>query len=735
MAADAHRLRFPIDLDDDAVTALLSGWAADLSPGGVLRAPHAVVLEVRASHDRIEHLLNPGSARRRVLHRLQATVPSLRVEDAEPHDQVGLGSAVELRLSTIHRPLRTDRSSERSAALLHALTDLHGSEQVIVQWVLSGARTPTPARRMRAAEHRGGVLRPMPGTWHRDVDAVREERAKQSEAQLLAAVRVGAKASSQKRRRQLITAVVRALQAAHAPGVRLQIRAFTNRQVVSRLTQRRVPGTGWPMTLNAAELAGLLGWPIDNPSVPGLDVGAARLLRPTHSQAAVTKRAGVVLGNQGERDLVLPDSVRVRHVHAVGPTGAGKSTLLANMVAQDMARGHAVIVVDPKNDLVADVLDLIPEHRLDDVIVLDPADEVRPVGFNPLTQVGRSADLVVDQVVSVMHDLFRASWGPRTDDILRASLLTLIQASSTGEQYTLAEIPSLLTDPAFRRPLTAAVGDPLTLGPFWAWYERLSPAEQASAIGPVMNKLRAFLLRSSLRNMLGQADPAWNVESAMTERKILLVPLSAGQIGDDAAHLLGSLLVARIWQAAQARTSLPSGRRRPVMVVLDEFQNLIRLTNKVGDLLAAARGLGVSLTLAHQHLGQLTPDVQADVLANAATRVVFRTTLKDAGVLAKEMPPLTPSDLQHLPSFETFTQLPTETGAAPSPVSLTTAPPAFPVSDGEAVRAQSAERWGQPVEQITEQLLARRSTGTSWHGEVQIGDEPDTDTLGGEEVA
>lgn len=735
MAIDAHQLRFPIDLDTDAVTALLSGWAADLSPRGILRPPHAVVLEVRANRDRIEHFLYPGSARRRVLHRLQATLPALRIGEAELDDLEDFRSAVELRLSDQHRPLRIDRATERSAAHLYAMTDLHGSEELVVQWVLSGARTPTPARRIPASEPRRIGLWSSPGTWHHDTDAVRDERAKQSEAQLLAAVRIGAKASSEKRRRQLISAVLRTLQAAHAPGVRLKIRALTNGQVVGRVRERRVPGIGWPMTLNAAELAGLIGWPLDNPSVPGLDVGAARLLRPSRSQAAVTKRDGVVLGSHGEHDLVLPDSVRVRHVHAIGPTGAGKSTLLANVVAQDMDRGHAVIVVDPKNDLVADVLDLVPEHRLDDVIVLDPADEVRPVGFNPLAQVGRSADLVVDQIVSVMHDLFRSSWGPRTDDILRASLLTLIRGSSDVERYTLAEIPTLLTDPAFRRRLTATANDPLTLAPFWAWYERLSSAEQASAIGPVMNKLRAFLLRSSLRNMLGQTDPGWSVETVMAERKILLVPLSAGQIGDDAAHLLGSLMVARIWQAAQGRTSIPSHQRRPVMVVLDEFQNLVRFTNKVGDLLAAARGLGVSLTLAHQHLGQLIPDVQADVLANAATRVVFRTSLKDAGVLAKEMPPLAPSDLQHLPSFETFTQLPNETGAAPSPVSLATAPPASPVSDGRAVRAQSAERWGQPVDQITEQLLARRGTGISWHGDVQIGDEPDTDTLGGEEVA
>ena len=120
------------------------------------------------------------------------------------------------------------------------------------------------------------------------------------------------------------------------------------------------------------------------------------------------------------------------------------------------------------------------------------------------------------------------------------------------------------------------------------------------------------------------------------------------------------------------------------------------------------------------------------MLANAATRMVFRTSLKDAGVLAKEMPPLTPSDLQHLPSFETFTQLPTEAGAAPTPVSLSTAPPLAPISDAQLVRARSAEQWGQPVEQITQQLLVRRGSEVGWQGEVQIGDEPDTGEPGGE---
>ena len=190
-----------------------------------------------------------------------------------------------------------------------------------------------------------------------------------------------------------------------------------------------------------------------------------------------------------------------------------------------------------------------------------------------LARPGDSPELVVDQVVSIFHDLYRDSWGPRTDDILRAALLTLVGVPG----MTLAEVPLLLTDPAFRRPLVGRLNDPVALGPFWAWYDGLSDRERTAAIGPVMNKLRTFLLRRRLRNILGQAAPVFDFDQALADRSIVLVPLTKGLLGEEAAALLGSLVVTRMWEATQIRAGQAAADRPVTFAYIDEFQDYLHL--------------------------------------------------------------------------------------------------------------------------------------------------------------
>ena len=290
--------------------------------------------------------------------------------------------------------------------------------------------------------------------------------------------------------------------AANAPGVHFFVRGVPNRVVVRNLLARHVPLVVPPVPAQCRRTGDAARGAARGRDVAGLAVrplAVARFLdghperrpggRPVH-----VSRCGAALA------LSVSDSLR--HLHVIGPTGVGKSTLLLGLITQDMAAGRGVIVVDPKGDLAADVLDRVPPGRTGDVVVLDPADEACPVGFNLLAGPAETSELLVDQLVGTLHNLWRANWGPRTDDILRAALLTLVGQPG----MTLCEVPLLLTDAGFRRRLVGRVDDPVALGPFWAWYEALSEAERPQAIGPVLNKLRAFLLRRSLRNVLGQAD-------------------------------------------------------------------------------------------------------------------------------------------------------------------------------------------------------------------------------------
>ena len=226
---------------------------------------------------------------------------------------------------------------------------------------------------------------------------------------------------------------------------------------------------------------------------------------------------------------------------------------------------------------------------------------------------------------------------------------------------------------------------------------RLAPevfAERAQAIGPVMNKLRAFLLRRRLRNVLGQASSRLDLDRALAEQKILLVPLSKGLLGEEAAALMGSLVVARLWQAVQRRAEVGPDERVATFAFIDEFQDYLHLPTSMADLLAQARSLGLGLTLAHQHLRQLPADVREAVLANARSRVIFQVAASDAKVLARELAPhLSSADLQGLGPYEAVVTLSVGARVAP-PVTAVSYPP--PPSSGQraAARQHSRDRYG-----------------------------------------
>jgi TraM recognition site of TraD and TraG len=292
-------------------------------------------------------------------------------------------------------------------------------------------------------------------------------------------------------------------------------------------------------------------------------------------------------------------------------------------------------------------------------------------------------------LLGLFHSLYLANWGPRTHDILGASLLTL--ARSKG--MSLAALPLLLTDAGFRRRIVAGVADPIGLGPFWSIFEAWSEGERAAAIAPVMNKLRPLLLRPELRAAIGQTKASFDLRRVFTERKVLLVNLSKGLLGPESAALLGSLVISQLWQAVLGRAKVIPERRHPVFVYVDEFQDYLHLPVDLADALAQARGLGVGFTLAHQYLHQLEPRMRSAVLANAQSRVAFRLPSEDARAVAADSPQLAAEDFQTLGAFEAYAQLVARDAVQPW-CSLRTLPAPPPFSNPATVRATSRRAYG-----------------------------------------
>jgi hypothetical protein len=342
---------------------------------------------------------------------------------------------------------------------------------------------------------------------------------------------------------------------------------------------------------STGELAALAHLP-GQEAIPGVVMAGAREVAPPPGLPAQGKPLGLSASG-GKVNLSVPDARR--HIHVLGPTGVGKSTLIARLVLTDFDAGRGAIVIDPKGDLVEDLLARIPAGRENDVDLLDPLDEAPP-GLNVLDSPDR--DLGVDQLVGIFRRVFDRYWGPRTDDILRAAVLTLTTASPTS---TLADIPRLLTDRAWQAKLAAQIDDPV-LGPFWEWYGEMSDPLRAQASGPLLNKLRAFLLRRPVRAIVGQPTTTLDVPRAINEGRLLLAKLPKGTLGEDTSRLLGSFLFARVWQAALARAAVAPEQRRDASCYVDEVHNYLNLPTPFEDVLAEARSYRLSLCLAHQHL-------------------------------------------------------------------------------------------------------------------------------------
>jgi hypothetical protein len=652
-------------------------------------AGQPVVIEAAASSGMVEHRLAlPRAHAGSVSDQLRAVIPGVAIEAVSRRPAVAATQAVEVRLSTTRRPLRIDDPAGVNRAIVTALAHLRRGEHLTLQWVLGRALVP-----LAVPSHLPGLgreswlaallLAPFAPPPEADAEMRHALRTKQAEPGWQAVGRVAVKAKSGSRARQLIWQVVGALGNAEAPGVSFRVRPTDPRHVVAA-------SVGWrrPLRLNASELASISAWPSGfTRELPVAAVGS-RLVAPT----AKIPRLGRVIATANfpgrERPLALTPTDSLRHMHLLGPSGVGKSTVLLHLITQDIQMGRAVVVIEPKSDLIAGVLERIPPERLHDVVLLDPTDTARPVGFNPLALAGRSPELAADQLLGLFHSLYAAHWGPRTHDILSASLLTLARCPG----MTLTALPLLLTDAGFRRRIVPRVSDPIGLAPFWSTYEAWSEPERATATQPVMNKLRPLLLRPEMRAILGQQQGSFDLRRVFTQRKIVLVDLSKGLLGPETSALLGSLVIAQLWQAILGRVATPPARRYPAFVYVDEFQDYLHLPLDFADALAQARGLGVGFALAHQYLHQLDPKMRSAVLANAQTRIAFRLAVEDARTIAADSL-LAAEDFQGLGAFQCYAEMVAK-GAVQPWCSAVTRPPSEPISDPKAVRAASRTTYG-----------------------------------------
>ncbi len=468
--------------------------------------------------------------------------------------------------------------------------------------------------------------------------------------------------------------------------------------------------------LNTEEMASLYHPPLSGAETPNIQW----LMAKYSAAPSNIPDEGIILGKNIYRGIMTEIKMkredRRRHTYVIGKSGVGKSVLLASMAIQDIINGEGVCVIDPHGDLIADIMQRIPPERANDVILFAPADIERPLALNLLEFDSRYPEqktFVINEMIKIFDKLYdlKATGGPIFEQYMRNAMLLVMSDPSSGS--TLMEIPKVLADPEFRRMKLARCQDP-TVVDFWRKEAEKAGGEAALAnvVPYITSKLTSFISNDTMRPIIAQQKSSFNLRDVMDTKKILLVDLSKGLIGEMNAHLLGMILVGKILMSALSRTDQPTEKRADFYLYIDEFQNFT--TDSINSILSEARKYNLNLIIAHQYLGQLVKgqdtSIKNAVFGNVGTWLLFKIGSEDAETMAKEFAPVfNQYDLINIEKFTAYVKLLIDNTAS-RPFSMSTIWPLPGMKqEGLAAKIKSLSRmkYGQDRNIIEAEIMNR----------------------------
>ncbi|HTD09918.1 MAG TPA: type IV secretion system DNA-binding domain-containing protein [Solirubrobacteraceae bacterium] len=672
--------RYPANLEAGQVTAIWSGLAG-------LPPTTEIVAETAATEGSITHSLwVPQVARESVRAALVGAVPSMRITEApaSPSDHATLSLRLFVAEPTF---LLTDNAAGVSRSVLSSMANLRGGEAVSLLWALSSQR----------ARPRPELENPTP----RQREIAKAWAAKASQPGFGVAGLILVRAATRGRARELASHIENVLRSRRglAGGIRVTD-SRGNRTLASLPKVRRSSGF-----LGVSEIAQLLALP-QGEVVPGVEVGASReLLVPRHVPREGGRRLFIGRDSSGDRPVALsPEASRV-HMAVIAPTGGGKSTLLLHSILSDISGGYGGILLDPKNQLVSDLLDRVPAEHADRIVVLDPSAPGAVPGLDLLGS--GDPDTRTEVVLSALRGIYKDAWGVRIDSYLRMGLRTAMEL----ENPIISDWMRLYTEPDLRRAAVARIQNNPILAAQWRTYEdSLSSAEQFQHIAPALSRITSLLARPALRNIINQPQPKLSIPRLLAERKWLLVALSPSALGESANDLLSALVGYLLWTAVESRVNLPEHARHPIFFYCDELQSL-KIPVGVEVFLERSRGLGCGVVAATQGLARLPQSVRDSLLGNVGSLVALKATGHDEATrLARELPGLQASDLMGLSSsrYECAARINTG-GLGSGSVVVTGRTEAPPPLTGQAarIRALSAQAYGRDPREIEAELVRR----------------------------
>jgi hypothetical protein len=654
--------------------------------------PRPLALEVRGQDDGLQYVLGCApTAVHQLKHVIRAFIDGVTFGAAARTPVTSAGLVVTPKNGL---PLAAVTAEVMAASLYGALARRKTGETLVLQVVVGRTRT---AEFVPSAVP--DPLQPIPDLlWKGSRRASSEVRRRLSEhagsARLEVALRIGVAGPDPERRRDLVHGLFGALQLLEAPGVKLHL----SREPAIRLNLAQVGHAG--MRMSPSDLTAAVGWPIGEQDYPGVDpLHPKRLAVPTPVSSKESLFAvGTAPGP--ERLVGITVKERLSHLSAMSPTGSGKSeAVLAPLLLADVAAGRPVVLVDPKGQLVEYVTDCLSPEVADRLEIFNSADPAGTARFNPLDARGRDPYAVVDSIMAVFKAVFADGWGPRTEDILHASLLTLaIDGQQRSLPHTILDIPKLLTDDAFRRSVVGAVSAEPEIARFWARYEAMNPNQREHEIAAPMNKLRRYLMRKGVTAVLGEPDPAFRLRDIWKTDKIVLVALNDALSGVQTSQLVGGFICAEVFMAAQERSVEKDPQKTPGFVYVDEVRKFLHLPIPIGEALEICRSYGVGWALFGQGHYQLGTDLADAVSENTKSKLTFALGLKEARQFAKQTTLLTADDLIELPKYELYANLLTPHGSS-GWFSARTIPPPPRLGHGAALLEASRQRHQPPPPQ------------------------------------
>ncbi|MEA3273251.1 MAG: type IV secretion system DNA-binding domain-containing protein [Patescibacteria group bacterium] len=476
--------------------------------------------------------------------------------------------------------------------------------------------------------------------------------------------------------------------------------------------------TRYKSILNTEELASIFHFPIASTQTPKLNVVKAKVAAAPPDLPTEGLLIGKNVYRETEAPIYLQKKDRYRHLYTIGQTGTGKSVFLEELIRQDIQNGEGVCVIDPHGELVESVLECVPEERIEDVILFDPSDIEKPMGLNLLEyDKPEQKTFVINEMINIFDKLYdlKQTGGPMFEQYMRNAMLLVMSHPASGS--TLMEISKVLADPDFRKFKIDHCDNQVVVD-FWTKEAEKAGGEAALAnvVPYVTSKLTTFVTNDIMRPIISQQQSAFNFREAMDSKKIVLINLSKGKIGELNANLLGMVIVGKILMSAMSRVDIPEEQRQDFYLYIDEFQNVT--TESIASILSEARKYHLSLTIAHQFIQQLDEKIRDAVFGNVGSVVSFRIGANDSEFMANQFAPVfSQQDLINVDNFKAFIKVMIN-GAVSKPFSIETYPSKERQTNfSQAVKDFSRNRYGKDRTIVEEELRKRMDFLTQAPGE------------------